>query len=137
MDCCEHQWIHACAWGDLDPQTTGGAVAPCPLSRGVTVAAVLCPEPAGASEASRALLSYHSDSRKNQAPGSPTSVLDPKVPRTTQGSRSPLCWSLRPRLTLTVRAGTTGLLTETQAGGNWDETSVCQGLVLRELSNFK
>ena len=52
MDCCDHQWIHACAWGDLDPQTTGGAVAPCPLSRGVTVAAVLCP---GTSRSQRGL----------------------------------------------------------------------------------
>ena len=36
-----------------------------------------------------------------------------------------------------MRAGTAGLLTETQAGGDWDETSACQGLVLKELSNFK
>ncbi|KAB0340851.1 hypothetical protein FD755_024674 [Muntiacus reevesi] len=82
---------------------------------------------AEASEASSALLSYDSDSRKNQAPGSPVGFLDPKVPRTMQGSCSSLCWSLRPRLTLTMQAGTTGLLTETQADGNWDENLSLSG----------
>ena len=100
-----------------DPQTTGGAVAPCPLSRDVTVAALLCPGTSRTSEASSALLSYHSGSRKNQAPGSPTSVLDPKKPWSMQGCCSSLCWSLRTRLTLTMQAGTTGLLTVIQADG--------------------
>ena len=79
------------------------------------------------------------NTQTQEEPGleSPEGFLDPKVPRMTQGSCSSLCWSLRPRLTLTVQAGTAGLLTETQADGNWEETSACQGLVLRELSNFK
>ena len=37
-----------------DPQTTDGVVAPCPLSKDVTVAAVLCP---GTSRSQRGLLS--------------------------------------------------------------------------------
>ena len=120
-----------------DPQTTGDAVAPRPLSRDDTVPAVLHP---GTSRSQRGLLSppvLTLRLRKNQAPGSPVGFLDPKVPWMTQGSCSSLCWSLRPRLTLTVQAGTAGLLTETQGDGNWEETSACQGLVLRELSNFK
>ena len=120
-----------------DPQTTGDAVAPRPLSRDVTVAAVLHP---GTSRSQRSLLSPPVLTlRLQEEPGSgvPRGFSGSKVPQTTQGSCSSLCWSLRPRLTLTVQAGTAGLLTETQGDGNWDETSACQGLVLRELSNFR
>ena len=81
------------------------------------LAALLLLEPAEASEPSSVLRSYHSDSSKNEALGSPVGFLDPKMPQPTRGSCSSLGCSLRMRLSLTMQAGATGLLTETQVDG--------------------
>ena len=101
-------------------------------------AALLLLEPAEASEPSLVLQFYHSDSSMNRAPGSPAGFLDPKMPQPTQGSFLSLGCSLSTRLTLTVQAGATGLLTETQVDGKpGREPQPIRGLLLenRQMLN--
>ena len=98
-------------------QTTGDSVAPCTLSSDISVG---CSALTGTSRSQRALLSPPVlPLRLQEEPGSgvPTGFLDPKISRPAQGSCSSLGCSLRRRLTLTMQAGATGLLTATQVDG--------------------
>ena len=119
-------------------QTTGDSVAPCTLSSDISVG---CSALTGTSRSQRALLSPPVlPLRLQEEPGSgvPTGFLDPKISRPAQGSCSSLGCSLRRRLTLTMQAGATGLLTATQVDGKQErEPQPVRGLFLenRQILN--
>ena len=110
--------FRACVWGDPCPgRDHRRPGAPCTLSCDISVG---CSALTGISRSQRALLRPPVlPLRLQEEPGSgvPENFLDPKVPRPTQGSCSSLGCSLRTRLTLTMQAGATGLLTATQVDG--------------------
>ena len=106
-----------CGETPVPSETSGDSVAPCTLSSDISVSRSAV---TGTSRSQRALLGPPVlPVRFQEEPGSgvPAGFLDPKMPRPAQGSCSSLGCSVRMRLTLTVQAGATGLLTATQVDG--------------------
>ena len=128
-----------CGETPVPRETTGDSVAPCTLSSDISVGRSAL---TGASRSQRALLGpLVLVLRLQEEPGSgvPASFLDSKISRPAQGSCSSLGCSLRTRLTLTMQAGATGLLTATQVDGKLGrEPQPVRGLFLenRQILNI-